>query len=117
MVLRALDGAVLVAHNASFEQRFLGAELRRLGADVRAPTLCTLRLARAALPDRESHRLEQLAPLFDIRNPAPHRALGDCFTALWLLLALLERQPDRASAARMVEAGLRHPGLASPWVR
>jgi len=89
-VLQALGGATVVAHNVAFERRFVGQELRRIGADFRAKTLCTLRLARDLLPERAEHTLDGLAAAHHVPNPAPHRALGDALSSLWVLLGMLE---------------------------
>jgi DNA polymerase III subunit epsilon len=43
---RVLGGAVFVAHNASFDWRFVSAELERAGAPLTGRSLCTVRLAR-----------------------------------------------------------------------
>lgn len=101
----ALTDATVVAHNVSFERRFLELELDRLGSRFARPTLCTLKLARALFPDLDDHKLGTLAAAFDVRNPAPHRALGDTFTTVWVLLALLSRPGGgRPMAARIREA-------------
>jgi DNA polymerase III epsilon subunit-like protein len=71
------------------------------------PALCTLKLARRLLADRRrdgaGHTLEELAPVLHIRNPAPHRAMGDVMCTVWLLLSLMERywaRPDLAESLR-----------------
>ncbi len=73
-----LGGHVLVAHNLPFDERFLNAELRRLG---RPPLpnegLCTLRLARRLLPGLPSKGLSRLIDFYGIRVEGRHRALGD----------------------------------------
>ncbi len=45
-----LAGRVLVAHNLSFDARFLAAEFSRLGIDLALDGLCTMRLAARFLP-------------------------------------------------------------------
>jgi hypothetical protein len=46
VALRAVaEGAIMVAHNASFENGFLGAELERAGGAWGLPRLCTVRLS------------------------------------------------------------------------
>lgn len=57
-LLQSLDGAVLVAHNASFDHRFVSAELRGAGYDVALPYLCTMHVRRhVGLPAPVTHRL------------------------------------------------------------
>lgn len=53
-VLKALDGRLIVAHNARFDMLFLVAELERAGVvwrDYPPVALCTMELAAAYLPD------------------------------------------------------------------
>lgn len=56
-VLSRLDGAILVAHNISYEDRLLAEEFRRLKiTGLQFPALCTWRLAKRVVA-LESHRL------------------------------------------------------------
>jgi DNA polymerase-3 subunit epsilon len=92
--------ATVVAHNVSFEHRHLLLEYARLGLQWSRPVLCTLKTARRLLPTRRADgggfTLDELAPLLHVRNPAPHRAMGDVVTTLWVLFALLERYQTSA---------------------
>jgi DNA polymerase-3 subunit epsilon len=111
--------AVMVGHNVSFERRFLLEELARTGGSLTSPTLCTLALARALYPSRrddgDGYTLDELASLHDVRNPAPHRAMGDTLATVGCLLAMLERNPDRAASA--VAAARSRDASANPWTR
>ncbi|WP_051247249.1 3'-5' exonuclease [Nocardioides halotolerans] len=61
-LLSQLDGAVVVAHNAPFDEEFLAAELRRAGyADLRMPGLCTLWLTERTMGDLPNRKLPTLA--------------------------------------------------------
>lgn len=86
-------GAVLVAHNASFDTRFLRAACEATGTPWPRPAvLCTARLARRVL-DRDgtpSVRLSALARIFGARVPT-HRALADARATVDVLHGLLER--------------------------
>ncbi len=60
-LLSQLDGPVVVAHNAPFDEAFLAAELDRAGyRGVRMPALCSLWLARKTF-GTPNHRLPTLA--------------------------------------------------------
>lgn len=84
-------GAVLVAHNAPFDLRFLASEGRRLGLDFSHPSLCTCRLARRVFGKKVAHGLESLAGHLGFPAERFHRALPDARTTSRLLLFLLER--------------------------
>ena len=85
---RFVEGLPLVAHNASFDQRFWGAELERLGtpAPSTPPFACTMLLSRRLYPQAGSFRLGALAAFHAI-PPAgrAHRALADAEVAAALL--------------------------------
>jgi len=77
----------LVAHNASFDRKFLQAELQRIGRPQRAEMLCSLRVARRVYPDAPNHKLETLIRHARLAKTGRyHRALADAemTAALWL---------------------------------
>jgi len=77
----------LVAHNASFDARFLDAELQRIRRSRSNPFACSLLAARRLYPDAGNHRLETLVRYKRLPNDGVHhRALADAeMTAhLWL---------------------------------
>ncbi|HEY9179316.1 MAG TPA: 3'-5' exonuclease [Candidatus Baltobacteraceae bacterium] len=85
---RLCEGAIVVAHNASFDLSFLP-----LLAPL--PSLCTLRLARQRFPTAPNHknqtlraylRVDELLPL----HGTPHRALADALVTAGILLRCLD---------------------------
>jgi DNA polymerase-3 subunit epsilon len=79
----------LVAHNASFDKRFLDSERSHIGLPETSPFACTLLLARRLLQDAPNHQLGTLVSTLDLPNDGTfHRALADAeMTAhLWLRL-------------------------------
>jgi DNA polymerase-3 subunit epsilon len=90
-VARVLGGAVFVAHNASFDWRFVGAELRRAGVPLSGRTLCTVRMARRLVPELRSRSLDSLIYFFNIPIEARHRAYGDARATAELFRLLLGR--------------------------
>jgi len=72
-------GAVIVAHNASFDVGFLNANLLRLDyPTLPGPAVCTAKLARRLVwPEVPNVRLRTLAAYFRTRVQPTHRALQD----------------------------------------
>ena len=70
----------IMAHNASFDKKFLIAEMARADLAVRNPFLCTLKLSRRLIHDASSYRLGFLAGYLDLDTEETgqmHRALCD----------------------------------------
>jgi len=77
----------LVAHNASFDSRFLDAELNRISHQRRNQFGCSLLVSRRIYPESPSHKLESLVRYKELKTDGVHhRALADAeMTAhLWL---------------------------------
>jgi DNA polymerase-3 subunit epsilon len=88
-VLDRLDGAIVVAHNAVFEDRFLAAEFDRLGIRLPAsPALCSLWLARTTVRT-PNHKLRTLARYAGLSTVDAHAALGDVRMVAALLPQML----------------------------
>jgi DNA polymerase III subunit epsilon len=88
---RVLGGAVFVAHNASFDWRFVGAELQRAGMPLKGQSLCTVRLARKVVPEVRSRSLDSLTWFFNIPVDQRHRAYGDVVATAEVFRRLLDR--------------------------
>ncbi len=115
-----LDGAVFVAHNASFDLAFLREFARREGRvlPIEVP-LCTLALSRALDPDRrESHRLGDLCVRYGVELTRAHDALADAEATAALLPHLLTAHaiatPEQVRAAQSIVRPPRSPGSAQP---
>jgi len=86
--LRFVQGVPLVAHNASFDQRFWAAELGRLGPDAATnhSFACTMLLSRRLYPQAGSYRLQSLASFHALPLAGrAHRAMADAEVAAALL--------------------------------
>jgi len=77
---RALEGAVLVAHNVSFEARFLARSLRGYAP----PLLCTQNLCRGLGVPVPRHDLQSVARAYQVPYTAKHRARDDAMAAAWI---------------------------------
>jgi DNA polymerase III subunit epsilon len=92
-LLEFIGRAVLVAHNASFDRRFVQANLERHGYQRLANrVVCTARLARKLLPRDEvpNVRLATLAACLGSTVAPCHRALTDARATVDVFHALLE---------------------------
>jgi DNA polymerase III epsilon subunit family exonuclease len=85
-------GAVFVAHNASFDWRFLSTELEWAeGMPLRGRVICTVRLARRVVPETSRRSLDALQDYFGVHNPARHRAFGDARATAHIFRRMLDR--------------------------
>lgn len=77
----------LVAHNASFDRRFLDAELAAIDRSYSGEFACSMLAARRIYPQAPNHKLGTLVEYKCISNDGTfHRALADAemTTGLWL---------------------------------
>src|SRR5437763_3653771 len=88
-----IGDAVFVAHNASFDTRFLAANLARHGYPAAGnPIVCTVRLARRLVRDEVPNlQLATLAKALRARTTPCHRALDDARATVDVFHGLLER--------------------------
>lgn len=97
-VAERLAGHIFVAHNASFDWRFVSHEVfRGTGQALDGTTLCTVRLARKVLPQLPRRNLDSVANHYAVEIPAHarHRAAGDAIATARILLALLRDAAGR----------------------
>jgi len=86
-----LHGAILVAHNLSFDMRMLAGEFERLGATlVGGEGICTLRAT--------GERLNIACERFGVALEAHHRALADARATAQLLIRVLDDEPSGTPA-------------------
>ncbi len=91
-----IQNSNLVAHNASFDKRFLDAELELINESYTGEFACSLLVSRRLNQEAHSHKLGDLVAYHNIANDGVfHRALADAevTASLWLLLvdSLTER--------------------------
>jgi DNA polymerase-3 subunit epsilon len=118
-----MRGRVPVAHNASFDSRFLDAELARLGCNVdrhAMPWTCTMQLA--SVYGLGARSLAECCDVMSVELNDAHRALADAHATAQLLAAYIANTPrgrsefwnERLDAAARVQ----WPDLSStgvPW--
>ena len=114
-VAAILDGAVLVAHNAPFDTRFLAAEFFRAGhtpPDVRR--LCTVQLMRRGRPGLSSYRLTSCCRAAGVRLDNHHTALDDALATSKVLAYAFEGQAEQG---RTLISEMRPKGRSTVWPR
>ena len=81
----------LVAHNASFDRRFLDAEMRRAKSSYDGDFACSMLAARRLYPEAYNHQLGTLVQHRNLDNNGVfHRALADAEMTALLWLDMLE---------------------------
>jgi DNA polymerase III subunit epsilon len=87
----------IVAHNASFDVRFLQAELRRIGLTIDNPVVCTMRLARRLISNVPGYSLTRLRTHLNIGSGiGAHRALADVLVTIELWHYLCSQVRDKS---------------------
>ena len=95
-LLDFLEGAVIVAHNASFDVGFLNYELQRLkGRRLGEGAIDTLPLSRLLAPGLPNYRLGTVAEALGAPVAACHRALADAQAAGHVFITLAGRLQER----------------------
>ena len=95
-VVELTQDCTFVAHNASFDYRFIQAEFARYSYDFQSKVLDTVKLSRKLLPGSRSYSLGKLCDQLGIRIENRHRALGDALATVELLKILLSKDANLA---------------------
>ncbi|WP_319481802.1 3'-5' exonuclease [uncultured Draconibacterium sp.] len=90
-IIEMTMGRTFVAHNASFDYKFIKEEYARLGYNYHRKTMCTVKLSRKLLPGHPSYSLGRLCADLGIEINGRHRAAGDALATARLFDILVER--------------------------
>lgn len=94
-LLARMEGTIFVAHNAAFDWRFVSAEVARAtGRRIEGRRLCTVRLARAVLPQLRRKSLDWVASHYGVEIDGRHRAGGDALATAHCLVRMLRSAVD-----------------------
>ncbi len=88
----------IIAHNASFDSKFLNAEMERVNIFLENSVLCTLKLSRRVLPGHSSYSLGNLANALGIDLTRAHRALDDAKATAYLWRHIYEAVVDQVQS-------------------
>lgn len=90
-IIEMTTGRTFIAHNVSFDYKFVKEEYKRLGYEYNQRTLCTVKMSRRLLPGHRSYSLGKLCSDLKIKINGRHRAAGDALATVKLFEILLER--------------------------
>ncbi|HJV66991.1 MAG TPA: exonuclease domain-containing protein [Geomonas sp.] len=86
----------LVAHNASFDRRFLDSELRRIDRQRSQEFACSMLVSRRVYPEAPSHSLESLVNYKKLKTTGVyHRALADAEMTGHLWIGMIDDVKSR----------------------
>lgn len=92
----------LVAHNASFDRKFLDNECSLINRNYGGDWACSMLTARRVYPDAPNHKLGTLVSFKDLPNDGTfHRALADAEMTSHLWLRMLSDISDQYDAERV----------------
>jgi DNA polymerase III subunit epsilon len=86
------EGKIFVAHNVSFDYKFIQEEFNRLGYDYQRKTMCTVRMGRKYIPGYKSYSLGKICDELGIQVNGRHRAAGDALATVKLFEMILARK-------------------------
>lgn len=94
-IVEMTENTTFVAHNVSFDYRFIQEEFKRLGYDYQRKTMCTVRMGRKLLPGHKSYSLGRICADLGIEIEGRHRAAGDAFATVKLFEILLAEKAKK----------------------
>ena len=89
-ILEFCRGAVLVAHNASFDVGFISHNASVLGYEFHPTVMDTVALARVLLPNLNRYKLDTVAKALNVSLENHHRAVDDAEATAGIFLKFVE---------------------------
>lgn len=96
-IVELTQDKVFVAHNVSFDYRFIQSEYKRLGYDYERKTMCTVRMGRKYLPGYKSYSLGKICAALGISINGRHRAAGDALATVKLFELIMAQKTIKES--------------------
>ncbi|WP_298441240.1 3'-5' exonuclease [uncultured Ferrimonas sp.] len=97
-----IQGCNMLAHNASFDKKFLDAELDAIGRSYSGEFVCSLLIGRRIYPHAPNHKLGTLVEYKNVQHDGVfHRALADAQMTAKLWLAMVADCGGNVSFAQM----------------
>ena len=89
-IFELLSDTIFVAHSVNFDHSFIYHHLKKCGYELNVKKLCTVRLARKAIPDLPSYSLGKICRHLNIVIDDRHRADGDAKATVKLFENILQ---------------------------
>lgn len=117
-LINFIGNRVVVAHNLSFENRFLTEELLAAGLSP-APFrgICTYRAASRLVKDAPNHKLATLAAHFGVTQETAHRALADAETCAQVAVQLVRSAAEPRGKSPRPSPGTKQVPQAGPGTK
>ena len=94
-IVEITQNMIFVAHNVSFDYKFIQEEFKRLGYNYERKTMCTVRMGRKFIPGHKSYSLGKICDELGISINGRHRAAGDALATTKLFEIILERKAQK----------------------
>ncbi len=93
--LKFCEGAVLVAHNASFDTGFINQKAKDRGIKTDFTVVDTVSMSRAILPELKKYKLDNVAKVLGVSLENHHRAVDDAEATAEIFIKLLARLENK----------------------
>jgi DNA polymerase III subunit epsilon len=110
-IVEMTKDCVFVAHNVRFDYSFIQEEFRRLGYTYTRKQLCTVRMARSAMPGLRSYSLGNLITHLKIKVENRHRALDDALATTILFEKIIAIEKGTDTMIDRVNLGIKETSL------
>jgi DNA polymerase III subunit epsilon len=110
-VVEMTEGCVFVAHNVRFDYSFIQEEFRRLGYAFSRKQLCTVKMARQAMPGLRSYSLGNLIIHLKIQVENRHRALDDTLATVQLFEKIIAIESGTDTMETRINLGIKESNL------
>jgi DNA polymerase III subunit epsilon len=110
-IVQMTEGCIFVAHNVKFDYSFVKEEFARLGFTYTRKQLCTVRLARQAMPGFRSYALGNLIKELNIKVNDRHRALDDTLATVEVFEKIIAIENGTSSMVERVNQGIKESQL------